>query len=480
MRKRTSRIFPDGKTECYEVYAPFADGWQYCDAIYKFDENSNLTCLWKKYDDVSDYIKVTAYIVKVDHNTCENGKTYALVQFYRDGTAVYDYGIAYLDEENERFVVINHLEDSTGSYYEFYTTCYGIVLTQYRMQYGNASTLKFVKNLYARTYDVEDPYAELDFQKAENVDYSKEFYRDESVYDSRGTFFTRDGMHKPVSIYDEDLQQKINIYALYNNGEVLAYSKVKKVNEKGEYYYDYNEAYPSFSNFRIGDVYSHNIGPGRKTPEFYYKDGDLIYKYERDDEIFRTGQYDGEYDEYSEGYFGQEFYYTGDFPYRKKIHQYIAYEKRGGSSLSFYFTWTNHIVDENGNHKRDTNSFSAIFSMINSGYIGSDIFEDRMMNKEIIGIWRTENYAVLVFYDSVYVGKKLIVDGIVFDQYNMMDKVDCEYNEDSFGGAFECNEKLYYIMSNNTSDYHYTAYKKMINPYDATDTGIPIYKKRGF
>ena len=47
MRKRTSRIYPDGITECNEVYAPFSDGWQYCDAIYKCDENGVMTCLWE-------------------------------------------------------------------------------------------------------------------------------------------------------------------------------------------------------------------------------------------------------------------------------------------------------------------------------------------------------------------------------------------------------------------------------------------------
>lgn len=51
MRKRTSRIYPDGVTECNEVYAPFSDGWQYCDAIYKCDEVGELICLWKKYID---------------------------------------------------------------------------------------------------------------------------------------------------------------------------------------------------------------------------------------------------------------------------------------------------------------------------------------------------------------------------------------------------------------------------------------------
>ena len=51
MRKRTSRIYPDGITECNEVYAPFSDGWQYCDAIYKCDENGVMTCLWEKIND---------------------------------------------------------------------------------------------------------------------------------------------------------------------------------------------------------------------------------------------------------------------------------------------------------------------------------------------------------------------------------------------------------------------------------------------
>ena len=51
MRKRTSRIYPDGITECNEVYAPFSDGWQYCDAIYKCDENGTMTCLWEKIND---------------------------------------------------------------------------------------------------------------------------------------------------------------------------------------------------------------------------------------------------------------------------------------------------------------------------------------------------------------------------------------------------------------------------------------------
>lgn len=84
MRKRTTRIFPDGKTECNEVYAPFSDGWQYCDAIYKCDENGELTCLWKKLA-AETFIGV---FQSVEWYVTWKNKLYAFAKVYKGGTGV--------------------------------------------------------------------------------------------------------------------------------------------------------------------------------------------------------------------------------------------------------------------------------------------------------------------------------------------------------------------------------------------------------
>ena len=84
MRKRTSRIFPDGITECNEVYAQFDDGWQYCDAIYKCDEVGTMTCLWKKLA-AETYIGV---FQSVKWYVTWKNKLYAFAKVYKGGTGV--------------------------------------------------------------------------------------------------------------------------------------------------------------------------------------------------------------------------------------------------------------------------------------------------------------------------------------------------------------------------------------------------------
>lgn len=84
MRKRTSRIYPDGITECNEVYAPFSDGWQYCDAIYKCDENGVMTCLWEKLAEET-YIGV---FQSVKWYVTWKNKLYAFAKVYKGGTGV--------------------------------------------------------------------------------------------------------------------------------------------------------------------------------------------------------------------------------------------------------------------------------------------------------------------------------------------------------------------------------------------------------
>lgn len=84
MRKRTSRIYPDGITECNEVYAPFSDGWQYCDAIYKCDEVGTMTCLWKKLAEET-YIGV---FQSVKWYVTWKNKLYAFAKVYKGGTGV--------------------------------------------------------------------------------------------------------------------------------------------------------------------------------------------------------------------------------------------------------------------------------------------------------------------------------------------------------------------------------------------------------
>ena len=84
MRKRTSRIYPDGITECNEVYAPFSDGWQYCDAIYKCDESGVMTCLWEKINE--EWVDRALTII-TDVYACE-GYNYLII------------GTGFLNEEN--------------------------------------------------------------------------------------------------------------------------------------------------------------------------------------------------------------------------------------------------------------------------------------------------------------------------------------------------------------------------------------------
>lgn len=61
MRQRTSQIDIDG-VKYNEVFFPFADGYGYCDAIYKCDENGVYTCLWKKIDEKIIYPLIQSII----------------------------------------------------------------------------------------------------------------------------------------------------------------------------------------------------------------------------------------------------------------------------------------------------------------------------------------------------------------------------------------------------------------------------------
>ena len=104
MRKRTSRIYPDGITECNEVYAPFSDGWQYCDAIYKCDENGVMTCLWEKLAGKKLVSKLYVRVVAIRYI---DGITYAMLFIYY-GSAYTNgnYWVARYDSENNRWIGI--------------------------------------------------------------------------------------------------------------------------------------------------------------------------------------------------------------------------------------------------------------------------------------------------------------------------------------------------------------------------------------
>lgn len=108
MRKRTSRIYPDGITECNEVYAPFSDGWQYCDAIYKCDENGVMTCLWEKLAGKHLVKKLYTRIIAIRYI---NGITYALIAIYGSSSySGYYCWVAYYDEKNNRWIAVYKIE----------------------------------------------------------------------------------------------------------------------------------------------------------------------------------------------------------------------------------------------------------------------------------------------------------------------------------------------------------------------------------
>ena len=104
MRKRTSRIFPDGITECNEAYAPFDDGWQYCDAIYKCDESGVMTCLWEKLAGKKLVSKPYVRVVAIRYI---DGITYAMLFIYY-GSAYTNgnYWVARYDSYNNRWIGI--------------------------------------------------------------------------------------------------------------------------------------------------------------------------------------------------------------------------------------------------------------------------------------------------------------------------------------------------------------------------------------
>lgn len=96
MRQRTSQIDIDG-VKYNEVFFPFADGYGYCDAIYKCDENGVYTCLWKKIDEkivypwISKVIKTArAWYPVVFYNSAAQSKSLA----YKDEKVV-----SYADKE---------------------------------------------------------------------------------------------------------------------------------------------------------------------------------------------------------------------------------------------------------------------------------------------------------------------------------------------------------------------------------------------
>lgn len=118
MRKRTSRIYPDGVTECNEVYAPFADGWNYCDAIYKCDENGEVICLWKKLNDpVTYYFEIygeenISDTIKVGAGGVHANTLYAIGRVYSSKGDIYKNVICKFDFTKRKWVYIARHQDA--------------------------------------------------------------------------------------------------------------------------------------------------------------------------------------------------------------------------------------------------------------------------------------------------------------------------------------------------------------------------------
>lgn len=164
MRKRTSRIFPDGITECNEVYAPFSDGWQYCDAIYKCDENSVMTCLWEKLAGKNLVKKPYARVVAVRYI---DGITYAVLFIYLSSyyTAGF-YWVARYDSDNNRWIALykyTKIKQNTSEY-----NYLSIVSSKKGMMIGGFEYTRTGEKYYFTGYDFakvdKDNLDELSFE----------------------------------------------------------------------------------------------------------------------------------------------------------------------------------------------------------------------------------------------------------------------------------------------------------------------------
>lgn len=210
MRKRTSRIFPDGITECNEVYAPFSDGWQYCDAIYKCDENGVMTCLWEKLA-AEKFIGI--FQSGKFFFTWKN-KLYAIARVYWGGTGTvvhygdyleydYDTGKWYVIEELGRLPLTE--EDARAT------------------EQGIFSHYSYVGEFLSFTGErYELPTEEIEFyaNAGRNVE--------QCVFTNKGIFHY-DGLHAYVSndlLVEADYKGSLNVMAsVYNADDGYIYSR---------------------------------------------------------------------------------------------------------------------------------------------------------------------------------------------------------------------------------------------------------------
>ena len=209
MRKRTSRIFPDGKTECNEVYAQFDDGYQYCDAIYKCDENGELTCLWKKLAEET-YIGV---FQSVKWYVTWKNKLYAFAKVYKGGTGVVAHEGDFLeyDYQTGKWYVVKELGKMPRIDDDMRMTEQGV--------FSHYSYVGKFLSLTGEEYNLPTEEIEFYANAGRNVE--------QCVFTNKGIFHY-DGLHEYISndiLIEADYKGSLNVMAsVYNADDGYIYS----------------------------------------------------------------------------------------------------------------------------------------------------------------------------------------------------------------------------------------------------------------
>lgn len=209
MRKRTSRIYPDGITECNEVYAPFSDGWQYCDAIYKCDENGVMTCLWKKLAEET-YIGV---FQSVKWYVTWKNKLYAFAKVYKGGTEVVAHEGDYLeyDYQTGKWYVVKELGKMPRIDDDMRMTEQGV--------FSHYSYVGKFLSLTGEEYNLPTEEIEFYANAGRNVE--------QCVFTNKGIFHY-DGLHEYISndiLIEADYKGSLSVQAsVYNSDDGYIYS----------------------------------------------------------------------------------------------------------------------------------------------------------------------------------------------------------------------------------------------------------------
>lgn len=449
MRKRTSRIYPDGITECNEVYAPFSDGWQYCDAIYKCDENGVMTCLWEKLAGKKLVSKPYVRVVAIRYI---DGITYAMLFIYY-GSAYTNgnYWVARYDSDNNRWIGIfmcnpPGLGLTSNGYVALVATKKGMMISTF-VYNSNQGKFLFSSHKFAKI-DKSDLDV-LAFEKKTEGGFLEEneivticpYYKHSNTTD--GDYFT---------------PGKIDRYGTYD-------ARQKEANKLP--YYDYDGTLNKYVPAR---PYCRLMG---KNFRFYYEKASIVDM----GFYFKENEYDSEnIIQIPKSFFNNEYIEYHAFreyrQYDKQIFPCFAYD----SSERIVFPlitlqYTGHDFGTIHEEKTYTGEYLYLFM-----FTGTDVISicdpillgnqnNGVLDADVVGVEKVDDiFVIYIEYEKV----RYVYYGAMYN----IQKANYTFNKNTNpGGAIMIDGELHILLSDKDSIY----YNKLVKASSGAVVSIPTY-----